>query len=72
VKLHVDGLDDHEWYWLWVTGSNGKRIAAGSFSASRATENLTMSAALSRTATKRVWVTDGQDNLVLDGYVSST
>jgi anti-sigma-K factor RskA len=72
VKLHVDGLDDHEFYWLWVTGSNGKRIAAGSFTASRSSENLTMSAALSRAATKRVWLTDEQNNVVLDGYVSAT
>ena len=71
VQLHVDGLDDHEWYWLWVTGSNGKRIAAGSFTASERNETLTMSAALSRAATKRVWVTDEQDNVVLDGYVTS-
>jgi anti-sigma-K factor RskA len=71
VKLHIDGLDDHEFYWLWVTGSNGKRIAAGSFTASQASENLTMSAALSRAATKRVWVTDEQNNVVLDGYLTS-
>ena len=69
VSLKIQGLDDHEWYWLWVTGSNGKRIAAGSFAASKATENLTMSAALTRGATRRVWVTDQQDNVVLDGYV---
>jgi hypothetical protein len=72
VNLRIHGLDDHEWYWLWVTGSNGKRIGAGSFAASAATENLTMSAALSRGATKRVWVTDGQNNVVLDGYVRSS
>ena len=42
VQLHVDGLDDREWYWLWVTGSDGKRVAAGTFSASSASENVTM------------------------------
>jgi anti-sigma-K factor RskA len=72
VKLHTEGLDDHEFYWLWVTGSNGKRIAAGSFAASKPSETLTLSAALSRAATKRVWVTDEQNNVVLDGYTSST
>jgi anti-sigma-K factor RskA len=72
VNLRVHGLDDHEFYWLWVTGSNGKRIAAGSFSPSKPNESLTMSAALSRMATKRVWVTDEQDNVVLDGYVTSS
>jgi anti-sigma-K factor RskA len=72
VSLRVHGLDDHEFYWLWVTGSNGKRIAAGSFSPSKANENLTMSAALSRGATKRVWVTDEGNNVVLDGYVTSS
>jgi anti-sigma-K factor RskA len=71
VQLRVDGLDDREWYWLWVTGSDGKRVAAGTFSASSERENVTMTAALSLPRTKRVWVTDDTNHVVLDGYLSS-
>ena len=70
VQLHVDGLDDGEWYWLWVTGADGKRVGAGTFSASSSRENLTMTAALSLARTKRVWVTDTNDHVVLDGRVT--
>jgi hypothetical protein len=72
VRLTVAGLDDGEWYWLWVTGADGKRVAAGTFAASRAHEDLTMTAALSLARTKRVWVTDSKNQVVLDGYVAST
>jgi anti-sigma-K factor RskA len=69
VQLRVDGLDDREWYWLWVTGADGKRIAAGTFSASSERENVTMTAALSLPRTKRVWITDDANHVVLDGYL---
>jgi predicted anti-sigma-YlaC factor YlaD len=72
VQLRVDGLDDREWYWLWVTGADGKRVAAGTFSASSERENVTMTAALSLPRAKRVWVTDDHNHLVLDGYLGST
>jgi anti-sigma-K factor RskA len=72
VQLRVDGLDDREWYWLWVTGADGKRVAAGTFSASSERENVTMTAALSLPRTKRVWVTDDTNHVVLDGYLGST
>jgi hypothetical protein len=72
VQLQVEGLDDGDWYWLWVTGANGRRVGAGTFTASRNTENLTMTAALSTARTKRVWVTDADDHVVLDGRVTST
>ncbi len=71
VQLRVDGLDDREWYWLWVTGADGKRVAAGTFSASSDRENVTMTAALSLPRTKRVWVTDDTNHVVLDGYLGS-
>jgi anti-sigma-K factor RskA len=71
VQLRVDGLDDGEWYWLWVTGADGKRVGAGTFSASSSRENVTMSAALAFSRTKRVWVTDENDAVVLDGYLGS-
>jgi hypothetical protein len=73
VRLKVDGLKvDGDWYWLWVTGANGKRIPAGTFAASRAREDVTMTAALPLARTRRVWITDAQDRVVLDGYLRST
>jgi anti-sigma-K factor RskA len=69
VQLHVDGLDDGEWYWLWLTGADGKRVGAGTFTASRSGESLTMSSALSLERTKRIWITDAKDHVVLDGYI---
>lgn len=71
VRLHVDGLDDGEWYWLWVTGADGDRVAAGTFSATQKRQDLTMTAALSVSGTKRVWVTDADNHVVLDGHVAS-
>jgi Anti-sigma-K factor rskA len=72
VRLRVNGLDDGEWYWLWVTGADGKRVAAGTFAASGSNENLTMTAALSFARTQRVWVTDVKQHVVLDGFVGSS
>jgi anti-sigma-K factor RskA len=72
VKLHVDGLDDGDWYWLWVTGANGRRVGAGTFSATRKDQDLTMTAALATSRTVRVWVTDAEDGVVLDGRVKAT
>jgi hypothetical protein len=69
VRLKVDGLDDGDWYWLWVTGANGKRIGAGTFTASSSREDLTMTAALAFSRTQRVWITDANDQVVLDGYL---
>jgi anti-sigma-K factor RskA len=72
VKLHVDGLDDGDWYWLWVTGADGRRVGAGTFRATSRRQNLTMTAALATSRTLRVWVTDASDDVVLDGHVRST
>ena len=33
VKLVIDGLNDGEWYWLWLTGSDGNRVSAGTLPA---------------------------------------
>ena len=71
VQLRVDGLDDREWYWLWITGADGARVPAGTFSASSKSEDVTMTAALSLARTKRVWVTDVNNHVVLDGYLAS-
>ena len=72
VSLHVDGLDDGDWYWLWVTGADGRRVGAGTFRATHKQQNLTMTAALATSRTVRVWVTDASDGVVLDGRVKAT
>jgi anti-sigma-K factor RskA len=70
VKLHIDGLhDDGDWYWLWVTGPDGRRVGAGTFSAGNKQQDLTMTAALATSRAQRVWVTDESDRVVLDGRV---
>lgn len=66
VAFHVAGLHDGDYYWLWVTGSDGDRIAAGSFQGSGAPANLTMNAALPLSEARRIWVTDEHNQVVLD------
>ena len=31
VDLVADGLDEGDWYWLWLTGDDGDRVRAGTF-----------------------------------------
>jgi len=70
VRLKVDGLDDGDWYWLWVTGGEtGSGSVPATFAASSTREDLTMTAALAFSRTQRVWITDANDRVVLDGYL---
>ena len=57
---------------IGITGADGKRVGAGTFTASNLREDLTMTAALSLPRTRRVWVTDDQDHVVLDGYLPTS
>jgi hypothetical protein len=66
VKLDVSGLNDGGVYWLWLTGDDGKRIAAGTFEATGDHYTCDMTAALPLASTRRVWVTDAADQVVLD------
>lgn len=66
VKLDVSGLNDGGVYWLWLTGDDGKRIAAGTFEATGEHYTCDMTAALPLAETRRVWVTDAADQVVLD------
>jgi hypothetical protein len=66
VKLHVTGLDDGGWYWLWLTGDDGHRVAAGTFWARDDNIHVDMTSALQLQATRRVWVTDDKNTVVLD------
>jgi hypothetical protein len=66
VKLHVTGLNDGGWYWLWLTGDDGHRVAAGTFWARDDNIHVDMTSALQLQATRRVWVTDDKNTVVLD------
>ena len=66
VRLHVTGLDDGGWYWLWLTGDDGHRVAAGTFWARDDNIKVDLNSALQLNATRRVWVTDDKNAVVLD------
>lgn len=66
VAFHVAGLHAGEYYWLWLTGDDGHRIAAGTFRGTTAPADLVMNAGLSLDETRRIWVTDEHDHIVLD------
>jgi anti-sigma factor RsiW len=69
VKLAVEGLDDGEWYWLWLTGSDGKRVGAGTFRATGKHFTADMTSALPLSKARRIWVTDAADHVVLDTVI---
>lgn len=66
VRLLASGLDDGDWYWLWVTDANGRRVPAGTFRGTGGELDVTTTAALALDDTRRVWVTDADDEVVLD------
>jgi hypothetical protein len=67
VAFHVSGLRPGGYYWLWVTGADGDRIAAGTFQGTgAASTDLVMTAALPLADARRIWVTDDRDKVVLD------
>jgi hypothetical protein len=69
VTLAISGLDDGEWYWLWLTGADGDRVGAGTFKASDDDFTCNMTSAIAYSETRRIWVTDGDDRTVLDTLV---
>jgi hypothetical protein len=66
VAFHVSGLHQGDYYWLWLTGDDGDRIAAGTFQGTTTPANLVMTAALPVGDARRIWVTDSHDRVVLD------
>jgi hypothetical protein len=66
VDLDVAGLPDDGYYWLWLTGDDGDRVAAGTFRGGSHAENVTMTAAIPLAEARRIWVTDADDAVVLD------
>jgi hypothetical protein len=69
VALHASGLHDGDYYWLWLTGDDGDRIAAGTFQGSRNSIDVTMTAAIPLDEARRIWVTDAHNEVVLDTQV---
>jgi len=72
VAFHVSGLDNGHYYWLWLTGSNGVRIPAGSFEGTTAPADVDMTAAVPLSDARRIWVTDEHNNVVLDEHLGGT
>ena len=69
VAFHVAGLHDGDAYWLWLTGEDGKRVAAGTFRGGADSMDLTMNAAIPLRDARRIWVTDAADDVVLDAQL---
>jgi anti-sigma factor RsiW len=70
VAFHVSGLDRGDSYWLWLTGDDGNRIAAGTFRGTGAPTDLVLTAAIPLGDARRIWVTDQNDKVVLDQLLS--
>ena len=61
------GLHEGEYYWLWLTGDDGDRIAAGHVPRHRRRRRTSsMTAALPLADARRIWVTDEHNQVVLD------
>jgi predicted anti-sigma-YlaC factor YlaD len=71
VSLRVTGLHDGDAYWLWLTGDDGDRIGAGTFHGSPSALDMKMTAAIPLSAARRIWVTDGKDDVVLDARLDN-
>jgi hypothetical protein len=69
VHLAADGLDDGDWYWLWLTGPDGHRVGAGTFRGTGNDVHVTLTAALPLDEAERIWVTDDADKVVLDAHI---
>ena len=66
VSFHVSGLHPGDYYWLWLTGSDEHRIAAGTFQGTDKPSDLQMTAAIPLSEARRIWVTDSHNRVVLD------
>lgn len=70
IDVQLSGLDPHEYYWLWLTGENDEhRTGAGTFTGSREPSEVRMTAALPLEKARRIWVTDEDDQIVLDARI---
>jgi hypothetical protein len=71
IELHVSGLDDGRWYWLWLTGDDGRRVTAGTFRGGEGRIEVSMTAAIALDDARRVWLTDDGEAIVLDAPIST-
>ncbi len=71
VHLHFAGLHRDGYYWLWLTGDDGDRVAAGTFRGDPDAATVRLTAALPLGEARRIWVTDDHDRVVLDARLSS-
>jgi anti-sigma factor RsiW len=69
VRLVASGLDEGDWYWLWLTGDDGDRIGAGTFKGTDEDVDVTLMSALALEDARRIWVTDKDDAVVLDARI---
>jgi anti-sigma factor RsiW len=69
VEMKVTGLHRGEYYWLWLTDASGKRLPAGTFQGSDHPLQMRLTAALAPSEARRIWVTDDDDEIVLDAPV---
>jgi hypothetical protein len=69
VTFTASGLDEGEWYWLWTTGADEKRVSAGTFRGAPGTSTLHLVSALPLDETTRVWVTADDDQVVFDAWL---
>jgi hypothetical protein len=66
VSFHVEGLHEGAYYWLWLTDEEGHRVGAGTFRGTSKPVDVTMTAAVTLSEARRIWVTDKRDAVVLD------
>ncbi len=69
VEMKVAGLHDGDYYWLWITDADGKRLAAGTFRGTDQPMNTRFTAAMPLSEARRIWVTDEKNRVVLDAPV---
>lgn len=65
VTLEVSGLDEGETYWLWLSDAGGHRVAAGSLTGTGGMARAVLASALPADDARRIWMTDGDDRVVL-------
>ncbi len=69
VAFEATGLRADTVYWLWLTGDDGERVAAGTIIGTGDRIEAVMGAALPTDETRRIWVTDEDDEIVLDAVL---
>jgi anti-sigma factor RsiW len=72
IALDVEGLDDGEMYWLWLTGDDGDRVGAGTLMGTGRPAHAVLAAALPAEDARRIWMTDVDERVVLDAVIDSS